>query len=242
MATKQHSSRKITRKRVQHSAKQGLSKRSAWAANMHGADPEWLHTKEAHKLAIVFGGNFPGWLIESEPWQPVTPGGFRFLRSFMLQLSTEQCGAYLGIHRTTICRWESGDVPVPKAAYEALRLLSRTAMQRLSHKHWDGWFINRDGELISPDNGRLSVKPGEINSLPTLYGRLSNLEFEIARQTEAISFLRAENTALRSGDRSRQTAAELEAMQERIAGLLADINTAEIIEFNLSTSGQRRIA
>lgn len=242
MATKQHSSRKITRKRVQYSAKQGLSKRSAWAANMHGADPEWLHTKEARNLAIVFGGNFPGWLIESEPWHPATPGGFRFLRSFMLSLSTEQCGAYLGVHRATICRWESGDVPVPKAAYEALRLLSRTAMQRLSHKHWDGWFINRDGELVSPDNGRLAVKPGEINSLPALYSLLSTLRLEITSQAEAIAVLQVENTALRSGDRSRQTAAELQAMQERITGLLATINTAEIIEFNQSAGGNRLIA
>lgn len=115
-------------------------------------------------------------------------------------------------------------------------------MQRLSHKHWDGWFINRDGKLVSPDNGRLEVKPGEINSLPSLYSRLSALELEIARQSEAIAFLREENTVLRSGDRSRQTAAELQAMQERITGLLATINTAEIIEFNQLASEQRRVA
>lgn len=242
MAAKQHSSRKITRKRVKNSAKQGLSKRSAWAANMHGADPEWLHTNEARNLAIVFGGTFPAWLIESEPWHPASPESFRFIRSFVLQLSTEQCAAYLGVHRVTINRWESGDIAVPKAAYEALRLLSRTATQRLSHKQWDGWFINRDGELVSPDNGRLTVKPGEINSLPSLYGRLSSLELEIARQSEAITFLQAENAALRSGDRSRQAAAELQAMQERITALLAVINTAEIIEFNQSTGEQRRVA
>lgn len=242
MATKQHSSRKITRKRVQSSAKQGLSNRSAWAANMHGADPEWLHTREALNLAIVFGGHFPAWLLESEPWHHATPESFRFYRSFMLRLSTEQCGAYLGVHRSTICRWESGDVSIPKTAYEVLRLLVRTAAQRLSHKHWDGWFVNRDGELVSPDNGRLAVKPGEINSLPALYGRLSTLELEITRQAETIAFLQSENTVLRSGDRSRQTAAELQAMQERITGLLATINTAEVIDFNQPANQHRQVA
>ncbi len=237
MATKQHSSRKNTRKRVPSS-----SKRSDWAACMHGADPEWLHSREARNLAIVFDGHFPAWLIESEPWHPPTSDSFRFYRTFMLGLSTEQCGAYLGVHRATICRWESGDVPIPKAAYEVLRLLARTAAQRLSHKHWDGWFINREGELVSPDQGRLRVKPGEINSLRALYCQLSVLESNVTHQAETIAFLQAENTALRRGDRSRQTAAELQAMQERIADLLATINTAEIIGFNQPASEQRRVA
>lgn len=226
MAAKQHNSRKNPRKRVPSS-----SKRSDWMAHMYGADPEWLHTREARNLAVVFDGQFPAWLIESEPWHEATAERFHFLRTFMLRLSTEQCGAYLGVHRATICRWESGEVAIPKAPYEVLRLLVRTAAQRLSHRHWDGWFINRDGELVSPDHKRLTVKPVEINTLPALYSRLSALEQETIRQAEAIAFLQSENTALRTGDRSRQTASELLAMQERIAGILATLNTAEIIEF-----------
>ena len=62
MAAKQHSNTKKSRKRVLT-----MSERSAWAAHMHGADPEWLHTREARNLAVVFKGCFPAWLIESEP-------------------------------------------------------------------------------------------------------------------------------------------------------------------------------
>lgn len=237
MATKQHSSRKITCKRVPSS-----SKRSDWMAHMHGADPEWLHTREARNLAIAFGGHFPAWLVESEPWHAATAERFHFLRTFMLRLSTEQCAAYLGIHRSTICRWESGDVAIPKTAYEVLRLLVRTAAQRLSHKHWDGWFINRDGEMVSPDHKRLTVKPGEINSLPALYSRLSSLELEVSRQEEEICALRAENNALRRGFSSSQATAELQAMQERINELLASLNTAAIIDFNQPANQQRRVA
>lgn len=237
MATKQHSSGKNSCKRVLSS-----SKRSDWAAYMHGADPEWLHTREARNLAMVFGGHFPGWLIESEPWNHATGESFRFLRSYMLHLSTEQCSAYLGVHRSTICRWESGDVAIPKTEYEVLRLLVRTAAQRLSHKHWDGWFINRDGELVSPDHKRLSVKPGEINSLPALYARLSALELEISRQEDEIVALRSENNALRRGFSSSQATAELQAMQERINELLASLNTAAVINLNQPAGQQRRVA
>lgn len=227
MATKKHTTRKKTRNRIPSS-----SKRSDWAACMNGADPEWLHSRQAKEIAQAFDGHFPAWFIESEPWRPVTGSRFKFLRTTMLGLTTEQCATYLRIHRTTINRWENESADVPYAAIEALRLLSLTATQRLSHKHWDGWFINRQtGELICPDIGRLAVKPEEIKGLPGLYKRLSILMLHVAKLEEQVGSLIAENTTLRSGDKSRQLAAELEAMQERIGTMLADVGTAEIIEF-----------
>lgn len=238
MATKQHSNSKKLRNRVPSS-----SKRSDWAAYMNGAEPEWLHSREAKDLAIVFDGHFPAWLIESEPWRQITGERFRSLRKMVLRLSGEQCAAYLGIHRSTICRWESGEIEPPKAAIEALRLLSLTASQRLSHKHWDGWFINRQtGELICPDNDRLAVKPEEIKGLPGLYNRLSILMLHVAKLEEQVASLIAENTALRSGDKSRELAAELEAMQKRIGTMLADVSTAEIIRFTPQAPEQRQVS
>lgn len=238
MATKQHSSRKNSRKRVS-----SPSKRSDWAACMNGADPEWLHSREAKDLAIVFDGHFPAWLIESEPWRKASGVGFRVLRQAVLGITTEQCAAYLGVHRSTICRWESGEIEVPRAAREVLRLLSTSACQRLSHKHWDGWFINRKtGELVSPDIGKLAVKPEEINGLPALYNRLSHLMYKVMNLESQVEALVAENAELRSGDKSRQLAAELEAMQERIAGILGSVRTAEIIEFNTAPAELRRAA
>lgn len=238
MAAKKHTTRKKTRNRISVS-----SRRSDWAACMNGADPEWLDSREAKDLAIVFDGHFPAWLIESEPWSKKSGVGFRVLRRVVLGLTTEQCAAYLGIHRSTICRWESGEVEMPKAAYEVLRLQSASACQRLSHKHWDGWFINRKtGELVSPDVGKLAVKPEEINGLPALYNRLSILMLHVAKLEEQVGALIAENTALRSGDKSRQLAAELEAMQERIGSMLADVGTAEIIEFTSLPPELRRVS
>lgn len=227
MAAKKHTTRKKTRNRIPVS-----SKRSDWAACMNGAPPEWLHSRQAKGIAQSFGGYFPAWFIESEPWQPVTGSRFKFHRTTMLGLTSEQCATYLRVHRSTINRWERGEADVPYAAFEALRLLNRTASQCIAHKAWDGWFINRQtGELVSPDMGRLAVKPEEINGLPALYNRLSILMLHVAKLEEQVGTLIAENTALRSGDKSRQLAAELEAMQERIGTMLADVGTAEIIEF-----------
>lgn len=236
MATKQHSKSKKPRNHIPSS-----SKRSDWAACMNGADPEWLHSRHAKGIAQVFDGHFPAWFIESEPWRQITGSRFKFLRTNVLGLTTEQCAAYLRTHRSTICRWESGEVETPAAPFEALRLLSFTAGQRLSHKHWDGWFINRQtGELVSPDVGRLAVKPEEINGLPGLYSRLSILMLHVAKLEEQVGVLIAENTALRSGNKSRQLATELEAMQERIVNMLASVSTAEIIEFNPPAAELRR--
>jgi len=64
---------------------------------------------------------------------------------------------------------------------------------------------------------------------------VDNLESQVAA-------LVAENAELRSGDKSRQLSAELEAMQERIAGILGSVRTAEIIEFDQPASQQRRVA
>ena len=238
MAAKKNTTSKKTRNSIKSS-----SHRSDWAAWMNGADPEWLQTREAVGIAQVFDGYFPAWFIEAEPWREVTGARFKFNRTTQLSLTVEQCAAYLRVHRSTILRWENESVEVPYAAFEALRLLSLTAGQRLSHKHWDGWFINRQtGELVSPNIGRLAVKPEEINGLPLLYNRLSSLLHYVEKLENQVDALESENVALRSNDRTRQIAAELENMQGRIADLLAGVRTAEIIEFNLPAVELRRVS
>lgn len=228
MASRQHSKTKNSRKRIPL-----FTKRSEWAAWMNGADPEWMDTPQARELARVFQFHAPAWLIASEPWREVDGRRFQIFRESVFRLTVAQCAAYLRVHPATVRRWESGDVEVPFASFEVLRLQCYTAAQRLSHKHWDGWFINpKTGELVSPDLGRLAVKPEEINGLPLLYQDRSSLRDQVAAQARQIAALQAENTKLRQSNISRQVAAELEAMQERIAGMLDSVRTAEIIEFN----------
>lgn len=238
MAIRKHNSSRKPRNSVS-----SASKRSSWAACMNGADPEWLSGHQARALAEVFGGVFPAWLIESEPWRQINGARFRFLRQTMLGLSTEQCAAYLDVHRSTICRWEADEIDTPKAAFEALRLISRTANSVTSDKRWDGWYVLRGtGELVSPDVGRLAVTPEEINAIPSRNRELSELRNRVDQCLARIGDLEAENTALRSDNLARQMAAELETMRERIGALLASVRTAEIIEFNQPGAEQYRAA
>lgn len=228
MASRQHSKTRRTRKRVQ-----SFSHRSDWAAYMNGAEPEWLHSKAAGSLAEAFEGHFPAWLIEAEPWRQVTAAGFQIYRRDIMGLTVAQCAAYLRVSRAMVSRWESGSSEVPFAAFEALRLQYCSAAYRLSHKHWDGWFINRKtGELVSPDIGKLAVKPAEVNSLRLLYGQLSTLQSQVEQQAKKIDAMEAENARLRDQARYRQVAAELETMQGRIGALLEGIRTAEVFHFS----------
>lgn len=213
-------------------SRRSMSSRTAWAHWMQGADPEWLHSNEAREFARTFGEKQPLWLIQSAPWKPVPPERFRIMRTNIMHLSVEQCATYLRVHRATVSRWEAGEGEVPFAAYEALRLQSETNIYKMSHRVWDGWFIDRKrGALISPNNAKIAVLPTELNSLLNTYSRLSSLEIETKTQQQRIDELEAENAALRGNKKVRAVAAELTDMQAKIADLLQSIQTAEIHQF-----------
>lgn len=220
-----------------------ISQRSEWSHWMQGADPEWFHSDAAKALGQTFGDKHPLWLIQSEPWRLVGPERFNAMRKLIMQLTIDQCAAYLRVHRSTVSRWEAGEAEVPFAAYEALRLQSETNMYKMSHHVWDGWFINRQtGALVSPDNGKISVLPNELNTLQLTYGRLSSLELKCSEQAQRIDKLEADNTALRGGQKVRDVAAELTDMQDKIADLLQSIQTAEIHHFPIASYPARATA
>lgn len=230
MATPKHSSDKNSRKRVKPLP--SLTRRSEWACWMNGADPEWMGTSEAQRYARAFPGGMPQWLVQSEPWRPVTGARFRSLRRDVLDVNVAQCATYLGTSQAEVKRWEDGKALVPVAAFEALRLQSETVFARLSHRQWDGWFMHRKtGEFVSPDVGRLVVGPAELNLLPMVYADRKRLEQLAAEQAARIAELEAENAALRGGARVKAVATELEAMQGRIADLLGALRTADVIPF-----------
>lgn len=189
-------------------------------------------------MAKAFRGRLPMWLIESEPWHTPKAGQFLFYRETMLGLTQEECAAYLGVLPQQVGRWESGACKFPKSAFEALRLLSNAVTQRLSHGHWDGWFVNRNtGELTSPDIGRLAVRPEEINHLPILYSTISIMKDALERQRVQIETLQSQNVELRDSDRVRTVVAELSGMQKRITEILDSVETAEVFTF-MPKSGQ----
>ena len=67
--------------------------------------------------------HLPPWMEQAEEWPEITPERFVELRKLMLQLKAAQCAALLRVHVSTVWRWENGSIPIPFAAYMALRLL-----------------------------------------------------------------------------------------------------------------------
>lgn len=178
----------------------------------------------------AFPGYHPLWVQESQRIQ-ITPKSFHHLRRHCLNVTRARVAAYLRVSVRTVQRWENGDAPIPFMAFEVLRLVFESTAYRLSHAKWDGWFIGQDGRFVSPDVGRLNVGPEDFTALVFLRGELDAHRQQSARLKEQIAGLEAENTRIRQMYRDQGVTQELEAMQDRLDGLLASIRTAQVIPF-----------
>lgn len=187
--------------------------------------------------------HLPPWMEQAEEWPEITPERFIELRKLMLQLKAAQCAALLRVNVTTVWRWESGALPVPFAAYMALRLLLDVRYLPHQVKAWDGWKIINAG----PDVGKLydSKNTGEMFSPPELRAsRWVKAERDVwqrrAEEAEAkAAALEAENTRLRQLFNEQGVTAELRQMQDKLAAMLDTIGTAEIIDYKPATAAQR---
>lgn len=202
------------------------SDKTRWAYWMQAIEP----TNETINRA--FPGYHPSWVQRSQS-TAINAEGFVYLRKFLLSLSQAQTAAYLRVSVKQVRAWEQGVDTVPFMAFELLRLVYESATCRLSHARWDGWFIAKDGCFVSPDVGRLAVKPEDFTALQYTRSELEihrakakELQEEIAAQVE-------ENTRLRGLFLSQGVVDELRAIQARVDGLLDGIATAEVIPFNL---------
>lgn len=207
------------------------SKKSTWAYYMQAIEPR------SEPISRAFPGHHPQWIMQS---QKLTPGreNFIMLRRYVLGASVDQVAAYLRVDRSTVSRWESGTSTLPFMAFETLRLVSENAHARLSHQDWDGWFINGDGQLVSPDRGRLSVGPEELNAIPHRLAELASLKRENRQLRSDLEESLGENSTLRKLYVSSGIVDELASIQEAIAAqstrvneLMSRISTAKIIPF-----------
>jgi hypothetical protein len=72
----------------------------------------------------------------------------------------------LDVHRTTVERWISGQVPVPQAVLIAMKAAARSILPGQDLAAWRGWTFGRDGDLYGPE-GR-GYHPGDLLGLPYL--------------------------------------------------------------------------
>lgn len=155
-----------------------------------------------------FKGFRPAWLVQASQRLEISPEDFKVLRTNTLYMSREQCAAYLRVDRHTVWQWETGRNPIPFIAYELLRLLTETMQFKIAHSEWEGWSVNRHGELCNPD-GAIALPIKLIRNYDHV---LRNVVPELRRQHHA---------------KTR----ELELAQERIrqlTGLLENSREASI--------------
>lgn len=214
---------------------QGPSDKTRWAYWMQAIEPTNPAIEEA------FPGYHPLWVQESQRIQ-VAPKSFHHLRRYCLNASRAKVAAYLRVSVRTVQRWENGDAPIPFAAFEVLRLVFESTARRLSHAKWDGWFIGQDGRFVSPEVGRLDVGPEDFTALVFLRGELDAHRQQSARLKEEIAALEAENTRIRGMYREQGVTQELEAMQDRLDGLLASIRTAQVLPFTPTIANMEKAA
>ncbi|BAO30416.1 hypothetical protein [Sulfuritalea hydrogenivorans] len=179
--------------------------------------------------------HLPPWMEQADEWPEITPERFIELRKFMLQLKAVQCAALLRVNPSTVWRWENGSIPIPFAAYMALRLLLDVRFLPHQVKEWEGWQIINAG----PDVGMLydskrsgtMVSPGDIRAARYAKGERDAWQRRAEKAETKAAELEAENTRLRQLFNAQGVTKELRQMQEKLSAMLDDIGTAEIIDY-----------
>lgn len=203
---------------------QGLSDKTRWSYWMQAIEPTDPAIEDA------FPGYHPLWVQLSQQFT-VGPASLKHLRRHCLTITQAQAAAYLRVKLRDYQTWERGHKPVPFMAFELLRIVFESTAYRLSQARWDGWFFGKDGRLVSPDVGSLEVGPEDFIALVFLRGELDAHRQQSAHLREEITALEAENARIRQMYRDQGVTRELEAMQDRLDGLLASIRTAQVIPF-----------
>ena len=155
----------------------------------------------------------------------------------MLNMSVEQCAAWLRVHRTTIKRWETGKDRIPFAAFEAMRLLYEHVTYQRHSDQWSGWRFTKAGELVSPD-GTLIFTPDRLLAVASAF-RLAaiyemenaQLKIELAAANEKIERLRVENIQLRQMAAADAMVDELHSIRNHVDSLLALVDRAKVYQF-----------
>lgn len=177
------------------------------------------------------------WQIDAERVIIVTPQEFGYLVQ-ALDMTAEDCAAYLRVSVSTVRAWECGDEAIPFSAYWLLRLTIKADRFNTRFPEWEGWVIAEDG----PDAGKLiaanrsyAFTPQEIACFPGAWHQVSVSDLRAEKLQAKLDQATAENTRLRQLYQAQGVTRELRRMQERIGALLEGVGTAELIDFQSST-------
>lgn len=195
-------------------------KATLWAYYMQAIEPT---SEEINK---TFPEYHPLWVQQS---QKIKPSGIQLshLREYCLGITQTQCASYLRVSIRQIKLWELNKQEVPFVVFELLRLVHESVHFRLSHKNWNGWFINQEGRLVCPDRGNLSFCPLDLTMVREVQNANRCYLLQYQEAITKISTLEAEIIALKKVNYEDDLLTEMEYLQSKIKVLLNRMNEAK---------------
>lgn len=182
----------------------------------------------------------PMWIIRSQA-KTANSISFKYLRQYILGITQKQCSAYLRVSESVVGKWESGKSPVPFVVYELLRLLSESVHFKLSNHEWQGWFIDLDGRLVSPDRGSLSFAPHELSFVRETHQLASSLRAENKLLRDQVKHLEGQNQVNETKNQNIGLLDELVAIQERLTQLTAQMTQNNVVSIREKKTTQSEI-
>jgi DNA-binding XRE family transcriptional regulator len=196
--------------------------------HMQAIEPKDADINEA------FPDYHPMWLIQSQE-KTVSAQNFKMMRELMLKITRKQCAAYLRVSENSVCNWERGKSSVPFIAFELMRLVFESVNFKLSHKHWQGWFVHNDGRLVSTDTKNLSFMPHELVYARQVHQQKSFYETEYKKLKNELAPLHAEIAALKAADQHNGLLDELKAIESRLAEISSKVSPNKVVQINNKT-------
>lgn len=183
----------------------------------------------------------PQWQIDAERTIVITPREFGYLVQ-ALDMTVEECAAYLRVTVASVRAWESGDESIPFAAFWLLRLTIQADRFNTRFPEWEGWVIAEDGpsagKLIDA-NRSYAFSPQEIACIPSAWHQMSRSNLRAEKLQAELDRATAENTRLRQLFNAQGVTTELRQMQDKLAAMLDSIGTAEIIDYRPAVAGHQ---
>lgn len=205
-------------------------KATLWAYYMQAIEPT---SEEINK---TFPEYHPLWIQQS---QKIKPSGEQLshYREYCLGITQAQCASYLRISIRQIKLWELNKQPVPFIVFELLRLVHESVHFRLSHKDWNGWFVNEQGRLVCPDRGNLSFDPLDLTMVREVQNANRVYLHQYQQLQREVAPLKAEIEALKKVSYANALLGELSEIEHKLSSVLKKMTQADLhVKADLATS------
>lgn len=210
-----------------HKLQKRMSDKTIWAYHMQAIEPRDL------KIIQAFPDYHPMWLIQSQE-MPVTGARFKYMRETLLGMSVNECAAYLRLDRVTVYRYERDGARIPFSAFELLRVLYESPQFKMSHQSWDGWYISKDGKLVSPDVGNLAFTPNDLSTVRHAHAYNRTLRHEVEKLTRELQLANEKLERFEQSQIEAEILDELVELEQSLSAIRSKIGKSKVIALNFA--------